>query len=84
MIAAAPEDVLFCGDAAVGARYRDDAVAFSHAPIRPSDWAAFEAGWRSVPAPAALLPLHGRPAFAVEDWGAVRGQILDPANVMRQ
>ena len=81
---ARPERTLFAGDAAVGARYDDDAGGFTHPPISDADWPAFRAGWDGIDAPVrAVLPLHGRPAFAVEDFDALRRDLVVPGNVMR-
>ena len=81
---ARPERYLFCGDAAVGSRYDDDAGGFTHPPISDADWPAFRAGWDGVDeAVRAVLPLHGRPAFAVNDFDALRRDLVVPGNVMR-
>ena len=66
------EGYVFCGDAAVGPTYGDRTgpglSEWSHPPVAPADWPRFAEGWRVLadaePRPTALLPLHGRPAWA--------------------
>ena len=72
VVTVAGEGYVFCGDAAVGPTYDDrtgpGVGEWSHAPIAPADWPAFAQGWDRVadaaPDAGALLPLHGRPAWA--------------------
>ena len=79
------EQFLFVGDAAVGNNYEKEATSFTHAPISSSDWTTFERAWKAVNVPVrGLFPLHGQPAFALEDLEAFKRQLLVPDNVMRE
>ena len=85
MLYAAPEQFLFTGDSAIGANYEQDTLAFTHVPIASSNWRAFEQGWQQVDVPTkALLPLHGKPDFALESLLKFKQDLLVPDNVMQE
>lgn len=85
MLYAEPEQFLFTGDAAIGANYKKEETGFTHPPIRPADWAGFAAGWNAVNVPVrGLFPLHGKPAFALEDLDSFKQQLLLPENEMQE
>ena len=84
MLYAEPEQFLFTGDSAIGANYEKETTTFTHAPIRPTDWGGFEQGWSAVDVPVrGLFPLHGKPAFALDDLISFKEQLLVPENEMR-
>ena len=85
LLYAEPEQFLFTGDATIGANYEKEGTDFTHAPIRPSDWDNFAAGWNAVTVPVrGLFPLHGKPAFALENLNSFKQQLLVPENEMRK
>ncbi len=85
MIYAEPEQYLFAGDAAVGANYEKESTDFTHPPIDASDWSHFEEQWSQVDVPVKhLFPLHGKPAFAVEDMDLFKQALLVSDNVMQE
>lgn len=85
MLYARPEQLLFTGDAAIGANYEKEETSFTHAPIRPADWDEFAAGWNAVDVPVrGVFPLHGKPAFALDNFGSFKQQLLVPENEMRE
>ncbi len=85
LLYAEPEQFLFTGDATIGANYEKEETDFTHAPIRPADWDNFAAGWNAVTVPVrGLFPLHGKPAFALENLNSFKQQLLVPENEMRE
>ena len=85
MLYAEPEQFLFVGDSAIGANYEKETIDFTHAPIDPSDWKGFEQGWNEVTVQVrSLFPLHGKPAFALDNLAEFKQRLLVPDNVMQE
>ena len=85
MLYAEPEQFLFTGDSAVGANYENEATDFTHPPMSQSDWKQFDNAWHTVDVPVrSLFPLHGKPAFALDDLAAFKQTLLTPENVMQE
>ena len=85
MLYSEPEQFLFTGDSSVGDNYEKETADFTHPPISSSDWERFEGGWNKVTVPVqGLFPLHGRPAFALDDLATFKQQLLVPENEMRE
>lgn len=85
MLYAEPEQFLFAGDSAIGANYEKETINFTHAPIDSLDWKGFEQGWNEVTVPVrSVFPLHGKPAFALDDLAEFKQRLLVPDNVMQE
>ena len=85
MLYAEPERFLFTGDSAIGANYERDTLAYTHPPIGASDWKGFEQAWQQIDISVqALLPLHGKPDFALDSLENFKKSLLVPDNVMQE
>lgn len=85
MLYAEPEKFLFTGDSAVGANYEKEATDFTHPPMGDNEWRTFTNGWEKVDLDVhCLLPLHGKPNFAVDNLDTIKTSLLKPDNVMKE